>query len=195
MQGTYEMLKQVLRGDEDKYDDLTLLKEYKDKLSPNILAHFYCKNYKMICGLCKLYPLITEDDKSSICLQVLDKCLQTYDETKSVKIMTYFMKCLRNELIEHQHHKLGVDRFNTITIYVEEYPEIDSGEDLLDSCIGDDFILYYGLSEKEVLLCRLINDGYTIKDISKRVGLTTRAVYKNISKIKEKFLKFGAKSC
>ena len=98
MEETLKMMKSILNRNEGKINENELIKEYQNKLSPYILAHFYVSNYKLIYTISQNYRILTEEDRASFCLQELNKCLQTYDMNKNVKFTTYFVTCFKRRL-------------------------------------------------------------------------------------------------
>ena len=184
MQETLKMMKSILTGEEGKVDEKELIKEYQEKLSPNILAYFYSDNYGLFCKINTLYPIINEEDKASFCLQELDKCLLEYNF--STKFMTYFCKCYKNRLRMETEKLMTYKRRINITIsnidnsnLIEESNIIENEELLLNQ---------YNLNNKEKEQCKLLNAGYTITEISNILKVKPITLYKRLEKIKQKVL-------
>ena len=98
MYETLKMMKSILNGKEEKVNEKELIKEYQEKLSPNILAYFYVNNFGLILQISKNYPLLLTEDIASFCLQELDLSLQDYNLESSNKFITYFAKRFKNLL-------------------------------------------------------------------------------------------------
>ena len=98
MRNTLELMKEIINGKEENIDEINLIKEYQEKLSPNILAYFYCNNFGIISKTALNYPIISNEDKASFCLQELDKALKRYQLNSNAKFITYFIRCFKNRL-------------------------------------------------------------------------------------------------
>ena len=189
MEETYKMLREILIGKEETINEKILIKQYQDELCPNILAYFYCDNYGLIYNVSEFYPYISSEDKASFCLQELDKCLQKFNR-KDIKFSTYFIKCYRNRL--NTETKLVLAQKRKSILFTEELldeklckvsnVEIENLDIILDS---------YKLDDKEKQQCKLINDGYTLRDISKILNKSESFIWKTNSIIKQKILNSG----
>lgn len=184
MEETLKMMESILLGKERETNEKELIEQYQRTLRPNILAYFFVVNYGLICKTAKLYPKINDDDKASFCLQELDRCLQNYDANYNVSFMTYFIKCytycLNNELALMRCNKRKalinyVDLESVVSVGVNDYLE------------DYDLILNeYKLTNSEKQHCKLRLAGYTIKEISKLLKITSAAVSQRNTKIKKK---------
>ena len=65
MEETLKMMKSILTGKEGKTNEKELIKEYQEKLSPNILAYFYTDNIGMLQRTNVMYPILSSEDKVS----------------------------------------------------------------------------------------------------------------------------------
>lgn len=189
MKNTYEMLKTLLIGNEKELSEKEVILQYQEKLSPNILAYFYCNNFGMISMVSRLYPLLSDEDKASFCLQELDKCLQDFDTSRELKFMTYFIKCYKNRLRNECGFLFSLSK-KAMVNYMEIPDDENSFDNYIDmDCNNVDLILSnYNLTELEKTQCKLLNIGYTIKDIAKMSGISPMAIYKRFRKIKQKIL-------
>lgn len=154
MNETLKMMKSILLGYEKELTFEELLNEYRQNLNPNFLAFMYVANYGVIYQTSRNYSMLSEDDKSSFCLQELDKALRTFDTSKDVKFITYFLCCYKNRLrteIErlHSHSNYSnymidnIDDYANILQYNDKY-------DILD-------LNRYNLTESQLTQCRLID--------------------------------------
>lgn len=188
MEETLKMMKQILTGKECKVDETELINQYKEGLYPNILAYFYCNNYTIICKTNALYSIITDEDKASFCLQELDKCLLNYNSNNNAKFITYFLKCYKNrlrtetELLNTLKRKVNINYEN-----LDEFSMISNDIEIEDI----NFLDKYELTKQEKFQCKLLNMGYTIKEIAKIYKLTPIAIYKRQEKIKQKILNYN----
>lgn len=184
MEETLKMMKGILLGKEKETNEKDLIELYQKDLCPNILAYFFVNNYGLICKTAKLYPRLDSEDKASFCLQELDKCLQKYDNKYEVSFMTYFIRCytyrLNNELALISSYKR-----KTIHNLIQFESLIDIG--IFDN-IEDYDLLYteYKFTKSERQHCKLRLAGYTLKEISKLLKISTSAVCQRNSKIKKK---------
>ena len=188
MRETLNMMKSIIIGKEKSIPERKLIEEYKDNLSPNILAYFYVCNFGLIYKISNNYPIIADEDKASFCLQEIDKCLQTYDLNSDTKFITYFMKCYKRRLFSEAqmlNHKV-----RKANLFCEDINDVNISDNI--SLITDeDFILNnYDLTSDEIKQCKLLNSGYTIKEIAKILKLAPITIYKRNCRIKEKILKF-----
>lgn len=186
MEETLKMMKSILTGKEGKEDEKELIIKYQTGTYPNILAYFYSQNYGLLCNINKLYPIINEEDKASFCLQELDKCLLHYNISSATKFITYFSKCYKNKLRMEVEQLLTQKR--KIQFYIDTDIEIDNCmEDNYFNTV-DDTLNNYKLTNKEKTQCKLLNAGYSIKEIGSYLNIKPITIYKQISKIKEKIL-------
>lgn len=185
MRETFKMMQSILTGKEKDTNEKDLIKQYKNELCPNILAYFYTENYGLIYNAAEFYPYLSNEDKASFCLQILDKCLQKYKADSDIKFSTYFIKSFANclqtktKLLLMQKRKL---LFSTEPLF----EEIVSGKELeipLDSVLDS-----YNLTEIEKSHCKLLSAGYSLREIAKIFKITEACIYKRNSKIKQKIL-------
>lgn len=187
MEKTLAMMKGILTGKEKDTNEKELIKEYKDNKCPNILAYFYSDNFGVIRNISKLYPILSDDDKASFCLNELNDCLLNYDETFDVKFITYFSRCFKNKLrmetqqLNTQKRKILInyDILNESTDSTYTQDMIQDTDILLDN---------YNLTDLEKEQCKLLNEGYTMKEIAYLLKQATVTIYKRNDKIKKKIL-------
>lgn len=186
MKETLKMMRSIITGKESEKSDMELIKEYKERLSPNILAYFYINNFGLIEGISRFYPVLLDEDKASFCLQELDKCLQNFEFNQS-KFSTYFYRCYKNRLyVEYNKHKALKNKIESNWYYLED-TEVDRTKtfiELEDNTIIED----WNITKEEKYQCKLLNFGYTIKEIANILGLSEQSVYYRNHKIKEKLL-------
>lgn len=186
MRETLKMMKAILNGKEGTKDKVQLIDEYKDNLSPNILAYFFVHNFGLITKISNKYPKLDENDKASFCLQELDNCLQRFDETQNVAFENYFAIFYKYRLSNEQK-ALELDKRKSMNCYVDFDELINIGQcDYIQdyNLILDD----YGLTLQEKKQCKLMLSGYTIKEISKLFNVSVEHLYYMNSKIKQKIL-------
>lgn len=189
MRETLKMMKSILTGKEKESNENELIKEYQEKLSPSILAYFYCNNFGLIIKTSDFYPVITDEDKASFCLQELDKCLQNYKLNSDTKFMTYFITFYKrrlwaeNEMLHHNNRKINLEACNIYDTDIINYNGIE---------IDDENLVYkkYDLTNEEINQCKLLIRGYSNKEIADILKLKPITIYKRIEKIKQKILKF-----
>ena len=95
MYQTLKMMKSILNGKECKVDEKELIMEYQEKLSPNILAYFYCNNFGLILQISKSYSLLSGEDIASFCLQELDLSIINKTNSKNIKIGELNIKVIK----------------------------------------------------------------------------------------------------
>lgn len=178
MEETLRMMKQYVIGYEKNKKLEELLSEYKENLNPNILAYLYVSNYGAIYNLSLNYNMLNGDDKASLCLCELDKCIQNYNSTKECSFLTYFLVCYKNRLRAENEQLFSHSKYAN---YVTN--DIDTCEQLL---IYNDFedvfdLKAYKLNMKELNHCNLILDGYSNKELSNILKISVQQVY-NINK-------------
>lgn len=184
MYETLEMMKSILNGKECKVEEKELIKEYQNKLSPNILAYFYVNNFGLILQIREKYPLLLDEDIASFCLQKLDKCLQTYDYKN--KLSTYFYKVFNNKLSEENKKLTRNKRKININIRnIEDYKE-----KLFYNDINFFDINSYNLTDEEKNQIDYLTKGFTKKDIIKKCNYSISKFYSINKNIKEKLLNF-----
>lgn len=187
MEETLKMMREILIGKEKGIDEKELINEYKKDLQPNILAYFYSNNFGVIYSTSNLYPILTEEDKASFCLQELDKCLLNFDNNYDVKFITYFIRCYKNRL-RMETEQLNTQKRKIIINYtpVHEVEEKIYTEDLLQDI--NILLEDYNLTDLEKLQCKLLNAGYSMKEIGKLLKQATITIYKRNDNIKKKIL-------
>jgi len=187
MRETLKMMECILNGKESEVDEKELIQQYKQRLLPNILAYFFKSNFNIICRTNILYPILDEEDKASFCLQEMDKCLQNFDITQNVKFITYFLTCYKNRL-RMETEQLLVHKRKALVNYINlENEEIILNNDI----VFDDLELVlnsYNLTESEKKQCKLLNAGYSLKEIADIFKQATITIYERNSRIKQKIL-------
>lgn len=185
MQETLKMMKSILIGKESKVDEKKLIIEYKENLSPNILAYFYCDNFGIIYKTSKLYSLLSDEDKASFCLQELDKCLQNYNINGDAKFITYFIKCYKNRLrTEIQSLNYNKRKINILNDELNENIE-DYEFEITDTNL---ILNEYNLTSQEKEFCKLRNNGYKLYEISNIFNLSLPRINQINHIIKQKIL-------
>lgn len=188
MKETLKMMKSILNGKENLQSDIERITEYKDNLSPNILAYYYVNNFGLIFRTAQFYPELTDNDKASFILQELDNCLQTYDETLQIDFKNYFIKFLKYRL-NNEQKKLFTNNKKALNNYLELDVLSDVGD--FDSIENYDLIFQnYGIVNKDRYYCKLRLAGYTMKEISRIFRVTPSMITYTNNKIKKKILKF-----
>lgn len=185
MQETLKMMKSIITGEEVNYNENELILQYQQTKAPNILAYFFVNNYGIIKKTNLIYSILTSQDLASYCLQELDKCLLTMNVSKENKFITYFMKCLKNRL-KAENNMLQMQKRKTILNYAELNENVPNFENNIEdiNIILDN----YKLSKLEQLQCKLLNAGYTCKEIAKILKITPATVSNRNFKIKQKIL-------
>lgn len=177
------MMKGIITGKEKKLTQEELIKEYQQKLSSNILAFIFVSNYYYISQISNKWNQLDSEDKASFCLQELDKALRNFNFSKNVKFSTYFLKCFDNRL--YTQTRLLNTNNRKCNYKTEEFTEAlnlytkDAYFDNLDILETDK------LSKIQKQQCKLLNAGYSIKEIAKYFGISTISIYKRNIKIKK----------
>ena len=185
MRNTLELMKRILSGKEENIDEIDLIKEYQEKLSPNILAYFYCSNFGIISKTALNYPIISNEDKASFCLQELDKALRIYQLNSNAKFITYFISCFKNRLRMETEQLLTQKR--KVFLYVDTLEEDTIKRDVNLEDI-DLILSNYDLDAEEKEQCKLLQIGYTVKEIAQILKTSVITIYKRNAKIKQKIL-------
>lgn len=185
MVNTLKLMKDTLIGNESNYMEEDLIELYKANYAPNILAYFYVKNYPIIYQKSRLYKDLNDEDIASFCLQELDKCLLNFKPGNN-KFLTYFLKCfnrrLNNEIYYIYHN------CRKTYLYTSELDDNLPAKEL--NVENLDFILnQYKLTNNEKYTCKLINAGYSLKEIANKLKVSN--IYKRNLKIKQKILNYS----
>ena len=188
MKETLEMMKGLITGKEKGTDEKELISLYQLYKLPNILAYFFVNNIGIIRRTNALYPLLTDEDKASFCLVEIDKCLLNFDYNRDIKFITYFIKCYKNtlrmetELLLAQKRKVilySEQECAEEVLYIDDI-EIDNVDEILNN---------YNLTVYEKKQCKLLNEGYTVKEIAQMLKLSTITIYNRNKQIREKISK------
>lgn len=185
MYGTLEMMKGIIRGKEKELENIDFISEYKNNNS-DILAYLFVNNFGAIIKLNNLYPNINEQDKASFCLQELDKTLRTYNNNKNTKFLSYFLVLYRNRL-KAENNLLEMQKRKIMNDYEEisncqSYVEDDYFTDI------DEILNQYDLTKKEKQHWKLLNEGYTMKEVAKKLKTSVNWIYQRNYIIKNKIL-------
>lgn len=146
--------------------------------NPSILATAFSKVYNLIITTADKYFGITEQDIASFALEELDKCLQTYDDSKS-KFTTYFTVVFRNRLrMETEalstHKRKAFLCSDSLDAAMENGFDIESKslESLVESELLRETLRTYNLSDSEFKYCCLIIEGYKNSDIAEMLDVS-----------------------
>ena len=181
------MMKNIVTVKEKELSEIELISEYQKTLSGNILAYMYVSNFGAILTIANNYPQFDDADKASFCLQELDKCLRNFDLNSNNKFITYFFVCYKNRLRGELSLLLTQKRRLNLNFKSEPEENLVSDNNIAFNDI-DMILSEYNLNEKEKKHCKLLNAGYTIKEISKKFNITVQGVYFNNNRIKQKIL-------
>lgn len=185
MRKTLELMKEIISGKEKNIEEINLIDEYQRKLSPNILAYFYCNNFGIISKTALNYPIISNEDKASFCLQELDKALKRYQLNSHAKFITYFIRCFKNRLRMETEQLLTQKR--KICLYTDILEEDTLKYDF--NLADIDLILSnYDLDAEEKEQCKLLQVGYSVKEIARIFKTSAITIYKRNARIKQKIL-------
>ena len=167
MMNTFQMMNSILLGNEGGKNLDSLINEYRETKSPNILAYLFTSNFGLLLNISNAYPDLDENDKASFCLQELDNCIYNYDKDIA-QFMTYFAKCYKNRLRAEN----GLVHMNKRKIRFE-LSALDDSAEYENQKYYDDYFTFdqfkndYNLTDTEVKFCKLKFLGYSQLDISK----------------------------
>ena len=186
---TLKMMQNIITEKEKKLDEGDLISSYKKTLDGKILAYFYVSNFGIISKIADIYTILDTEDKASFCLSELDKCLRNYDFNKNVKFISYFQICFDKRL-KHESRQILCDKrkiqINKIDNDLTEMNNLSCRDEYFQN--EDEILDNYDLTEKEKKHCKLLNHGYTRKDIAKMIGVTVQQVWYDNTKIRKKIL-------
>lgn len=178
MKNTLEMMRTIIIGYEKNLSINELINDYKRSQKPNLLAYIFVKNYGLINKIFRGYTMITEQDAASYCLQELDKSMITFDVSRNSNFISFFSICFKNRLRYEQELLMTDIRYaNYCTETIDNYYDL---EDVTFNMEKID-INSYGLTIPEKNQCKLLLDGYTVKEIANILNLTVQTIY-NINK-------------
>lgn len=129
------------------------------------------------------YVTIPYEDKMSIAMEVLFRCLPKLNSGKG-KVLTYYGNALRCEYITYiEKQKTKKYEFNESAYSLDQLKEEINYEPTreIDFFSVDDFISENDLDKMQSALVKLINVGYKSNEISKSLKLTL-AEYKQLLK-------------
>ena len=184
---TLENLRLITKQEDYKRDYKDLALEYSKTLNPSILAVVFDRNFGQINNLGNKYPIIAKEDLASFALEILDKCLQTYNADKA-EFLTYFTNNLNFRLREevsllNTHKRKSIFNSNSFEIMVENGFELEDSEisnfetlDILEREVEGNLLKY----------CKLLMEGFTNNEIGKILGVSNTTLHNYRNKLKSK---------
>lgn len=187
MIGTLEMMKGIIEGKEKELNEKDIIKNYKFNNNSEALAFMFVKCFGVATMISSTFKEIDEQDKASFCLSTLDKALRYYDKSKGTKFTTYFCHIYKLKLIKETEF-LKCDKRRRLNDMedISECTEYKT-EDVYFLNV-DDIAKNYDLTQKEKKHLQLLDDGYTLKQISDKLQLSMASIYKRNSLVKNKIL-------
>lgn len=136
------------------------------------------------------YVTIPYEDKISIAMEVLFRCLPKLNSGKG-KVLTYYGNALRCEYISYiEKQKTKKAELNDSAYSLEQLKEDVNYEPSkeIDFFLVDDFISEHDLDILESAVVRLLNDGYKTMEISKSLKLSLQDYKQLLTNIQNKIL-------
>lgn len=136
------------------------------------------------------YVTIPYEDKISIAMEVLFRCLPKLNSGKG-KVLTYYGNALRCEYISYiEKQKTKKAELNDSAYSLEQLKEDINYEPSkeIDFFSVDDFISEHDLDILESAVVRLLNDGYKTMEISKSLKLSLQDYKQLLTNIQNKIL-------
>lgn len=182
MRETLKMMKSIIEGYETTKSINELLQEYQQTQSSNILAYVFVQNYPLLIEFKNKYFELDEDDLVSYILEELDNAMMKFDFDRQVGFITFFYNCLKNRLyVECKKLKTNSQVANYYVTDLAEYVELEDIDFSFDS-LND-----YNLTKEQYELCNYIIDGYTVREIAKKINLSHTMVYNKIKNLRKVF--------
>ena len=141
-------------------------------------------------SISKKYVTIPYEDKISIAMEVLFRCLPKLNSGKG-KVLTYYGNALRCEYISYiEKQKTKKAELNDSAYSLEQLKEDINYEPSkeVDFFSVDDFISEHDLDILESAVVRLLNDGYKTMEISKSLKLSLQDYKQLLTNIQNKIL-------
>ena len=141
-------------------------------------------------SLSKKYVTIPYEDKISIAMEVLFRCLPKLNSGKG-KVLTYYGNALRCEYVSYiEKQKTKKAELNDSAYSLEQLKEDINYEPSkeIDFFSVDDFISEHDLDILESAVVRLLNDGYKTMEISKSLKLSLQDYKQLLTNIQNKIL-------
>ena len=141
-------------------------------------------------SISKKYVTIPYEDKISIAMEVLFRCLPKLNSGKG-KVLTYYGNALRCEYVSYiEKQKTKKAELNDSAYSLEQLKEDVNYEPSkeIDFFSVDDFISEHDLDILESAVVRLLNDGYKTMEISKSLKLSLQDYKQLLMNIQNKIL-------
>lgn len=177
---TLKSMKRIARvEDHDKtLEELSSL-YVESGLFPSYLAMAFIKLQGIIKSATEQYESFDTDDVDSMALEKLNYCMQHFEDDKGATFTTYFYTIFSGALKTHfksmVRDKRVLNTFNRVSLeYLNDeydFEVADNEHSEIDDVI-DDVAHMCKLDDREVILCRMLVQGYTQLEISKMFGLS-----------------------
>ena len=160
----------------DKTTTMTIeeiAEQYRESLNPSLLAAAFKKTFKLIITISNKYYGLNPDDIASFALEILDKCLQQYNPSRS-GFTNYFIINLKFKFRE-ETIALNADKRKSIFYSYSYETMVEDGFDLPTEMELDDIELLlknYDLTPREMEYCKLVANDWTNKDIAAKFEVT-----------------------
>ncbi len=167
---------------------------YRESLDPSLFALAFTKLYKQIVAVGNKYPGLTESDICSHALEKLDTCLRTYNAS-TARFITYYTKTLMNTF-RTETEALNTDKRRIIYNSTSYDSLVEAGfdQEVFDAIEEDNLfetLACYGLTEKELMYCKLAAAELTNAEIAEYMNVSVMTISNIRKKLKEKLVPFA----
>ena len=176
---TYETLRELSNLYEGKYDLDAIALEYQQTGDPILFAKAYCKWFPFAVSQANNYWGLTDQDKASISVEELHKCMMAFKPERGGKVQTLFAKYLNNRLrAESQMSNHHVRKANNVSECYETQTEAGNMERGYEDAEFNSTIDNCHLTSNENEYCKMVGAYPNIKDvdIAKKLGVSSAAI-------------------
>jgi DNA-directed RNA polymerase specialized sigma24 family protein len=167
--------------------------EYQTGHNPSILAATYIKLYRFSLKTLNSFPFISNEDGASLCLEILDKCLLTYNLSLTTKFISWYGPCLTNRFLQEytknntKKAKVIKDALSYDKILEDGYdiPSFETYEQIESELDTYSLLQNVKLTANERAFCKYALEGYSNAEIKRKLDVS----YTTIVNIRRSLLK------
>lgn len=180
MESTYRNFTKLAKLYVDQNADINeVALEYQSTQDPICFSFIFCKYYPFMKTVAQKYFYFTEQDKASICVEVLNKALHDFNPQRA-KIQTLFGKYLSNRfLTEMKNLTYDKRKGNNNAESLQVCRELRNPSSDFDDVEVMESLSSMNLSKNELKYCQIIvsaNSAFLDSDIARTLGISPSGV-------------------
>lgn len=199
MNETLEFLKKSIRDSKLKEKSTEeLVKIYQETKDDQVIAIIYCRDYKSIKFLESKKLLIDEDQRTSIILETIERCLLRHNSNSEASFLTYLNNAIDYNLwtyidcyLKHKgrdKYTVSFDELSDLGISITTTKTTQEDLQEFENIDFEALLNNLNLTKNELTYCKLVafTPNITVNEIAKALNIQRVSVWYLKNRLKEK---------